>query len=298
MILDLAQCAVSLNERPLKAIREHLQASLKASNQTKEIDIRAMSRDNRKDHRYFMFVTSQAQEDILRVHSDEWLFRAFPKAQIQATTLFPIRVDSVSANAVLDRDTGRITPQAASSIGEENGGLAIGRIGWLSQPGKKYGSMVVYLKDKAQADMMLARGFIEIGGESATTQIWEEKGKGEQRCFNCQKQGHLARTCKENTVCGNCAEVGHHHQDCLAVMPKCTKCGGNHRAKDHESHISAIPLGTQSAQPLNGQVSESYILHSSPSGILHIFSQNNKPGQASKIGFELEQDNSQMNNGW
>ena len=51
LILDLAQCAVSLNERPLKAIREHLQASLKASNQTKEIDIRAMSRNNRKDHR-------------------------------------------------------------------------------------------------------------------------------------------------------------------------------------------------------------------------------------------------------
>lgn len=75
LILDLAQCAVSLDKR-------HLQASFKASNQTKEIDIRAMSRDNRKNHRYFMFVTSQAQEDILRVHSDKWLFKAFPKAQI------------------------------------------------------------------------------------------------------------------------------------------------------------------------------------------------------------------------
>ena len=67
-----------------------------------------MSRDNRKDHRYFMFVTSQAQKDILRVHSDKWLFRAFSKAQIQATTLFFIRVNSVSAKVVLDIDTGRI----------------------------------------------------------------------------------------------------------------------------------------------------------------------------------------------
>lgn len=158
----------------------------------------------------------------------------------------------MNANAVLDMDTSRITPQAASSIGEENGGLAIGRIGWLSQPGKKYGLMVVYLKDKAQADRMLARGFIEVGVKSATTQIWEEKGKGKQRCFNCQKQRHLARTCKKNTVCGNCAEVGHHHQNCLAVTPKCTKCGGNYRAKDHKSRMSAILLGTPSAQPSNG----------------------------------------------
>lgn len=202
----------------------------------------------------------------------------------------------MSANAVLDMDTGRITPQAASSIGEENGGLAIGRIGWLSQPDKKYGSMVVYLKNKAQADRMLARGFIKVGGESTTIQIWEEKGKGEQRCFNCQKQGHLARTCKKNTVCGNCAEVGHHHQDCLAIIPKCTKYGGNHRAKDHKSRMPATPLGTQSAQPSDGQVSEGSILHSSPSRILHIFSQNNKPSQASKTGFELEQDHSQTNN--
>ena len=93
--------------------------------------------------------------------------------------------------------------------------------------------MVVYLKDKAQANMMLVKRFIEIGGNSATTQIWEEKRKRKQKCFNCQKQGHLARTCKENTVCGNCAEVRHYHRNCLAVIPKCTKCSGNYQAKDH-----------------------------------------------------------------
>lgn len=64
LILELAQCTVYLNKKPLKTIREHLQASFKAFNQTKEIDIRAMSRDNRKNHRYFMFVTSQAQKNI------------------------------------------------------------------------------------------------------------------------------------------------------------------------------------------------------------------------------------------
>ena len=60
--------------------------------------------------------------------------------------------------------------------------------------------------------------------------------------------------------------------------------------------MSAILLGTQSAQPSNSQVSEGSILHSSLSGILHIFSQNNKLSKASKTDFELKQDYSQINN--
>lgn len=113
--------------------------------------------------------------------------------------------------------------EVTRSIIEENGAPSIGRIGWLSQPGKKYGFMVMYRKDKAQAEKMLAKGFIKVGGESATTQSWGKKEKGEQRCFNCQKQGHLACTYKGSTVCGNCTEVGHHHCNCLAAIPKMHK---------------------------------------------------------------------------
>ena len=77
LILDLAQCAVSLNERLLKVIREYQQASLKASDQTKGIDIRAMSRGYQKGQYYFMFIASQAHEDVLRVRKNNWLLRAF-----------------------------------------------------------------------------------------------------------------------------------------------------------------------------------------------------------------------------
>ncbi len=143
--------------------------------------------------------------------------KAFPKAEIQATTLYPIKVDSVNASAILDANTGRIKPEAALLISDKNKNLPVGRIGWLSQPGKKYGSMVLYVKDKSQAEAILARCFIEVGGESATTQVWDEREKTEQRCFNCQKQGHLARTCKEQTVCGYCTQIRHHHH-CLQIM--------------------------------------------------------------------------------
>lgn len=239
LVVDLSECASSLNERPLKEIRQHLQASIKKSDRIKGIDIRAMSR------RYFVFVSSQAHEDGLRVHLDDWLPKSFPKAQVQSTKFYPIRVDSVNASAVLDPTSGRVSPDVALSISEENGNLSVGRIGWLSQPGKKYGSMVLYLKEKSQADAMIARGFLEVGGESGTTQAWEDRGKTEQRCFNCQGQGHLARSCKEATVCGNCAQTGHHHRECLTLTPKCPKCGGNHRAKDHRSSTSGKALNPQ-----------------------------------------------------
>lgn len=47
-----------------------------------------MSRDNRQDHRYFVFIISQIEENLLRIQIDEWLAKAFPKARIQATTYF------------------------------------------------------------------------------------------------------------------------------------------------------------------------------------------------------------------
>ena len=131
----------------------------------------------------------------------------------------------MNASEVLDSSTGQILDHAATGISEENEGLMIARIGWLSQPGKKYGSMVLYLNEKSHVNALLAKGFLDLGGESATTQVWEETGKVGQRCFNCQKYGHVARTCKEMIVDGNCAETGHHHQDCMTITPKCAICG-------------------------------------------------------------------------
>ncbi len=157
----------------------------------------------------------------------------------------------MNASEVLDSSTGRILDHAAIGISEENEGLMIGRIGWLSQPGKKYGSMVLYLKEKSQVNTLLAKRFLDVGGEGedATTQVWEEGGKVEQRCFNCQKYGHVARTCKEMTVCGNYAETGHHHQDCMTTTPKCAICVGSHRAKDHRPQqkglLSSAHMGKQ-----------------------------------------------------
>ena len=99
LVVDLSECASPLSKRSLKDIRAHLQLLLKGTKHTKTIEIKAMSRDNRQDHRYFVFIRTQVEENLLCIHIDKWLIKAFPKARIQATTFYPIRVDSVNGNA-------------------------------------------------------------------------------------------------------------------------------------------------------------------------------------------------------
>ena len=47
-----------------------------------------------------MFVTTQVEENLLCIHSDKWLIKVLPKAHIQITTHYPIKVDSINARAI------------------------------------------------------------------------------------------------------------------------------------------------------------------------------------------------------
>lgn len=76
--------------------------------------------------------------------------------------------------------TNKVTDHGAQSSGH-----AISRIGWLSGPGKKFGSMVVHFMEEKDANFVLARGLLEVRGESACTGLWVKK-VGERQCFNWQ----------------------------------------------------------------------------------------------------------------
>ena len=45
--------------------------------------------------------------------------------------------------------------------------------------------MVIYLADKNQAEALLGKGVVEIGGETAYTEAWQEVSSEEKRRFNC-----------------------------------------------------------------------------------------------------------------
>ena len=122
---------------------------------------------------------------------------------------------------------------ACRAIGEENG-CVVAKLGWLSKRNseKLYGSMVVYLASKVQADKFLEKGLFEEGGESAYTDIWKERTPGNRRCFNCQQFGHRGQDCTNIKICGNCTAPGYSHNKCNNPLISCANCQGKYRARD------------------------------------------------------------------
>ncbi|XP_075730736.1 uncharacterized protein LOC142774230 [Rhipicephalus microplus] len=50
------------------------------------------------------------------------------------------------------------------------------------------------------------------------------------RCYNCQRLGHMAKSCRNTRQCKICSEE-HHHKECKSVLqPKRANCAGNHAA--------------------------------------------------------------------
>lgn len=68
-------------------------------------------------------------ENLLHIYTDKWLLKALPKAHIQVTTFYPVRVNSININTVLDLSTGQILAEAATGTSEENNSLIVERIG-------------------------------------------------------------------------------------------------------------------------------------------------------------------------
>lgn len=63
------------------------------------------------------------------------------------------------------------------------------------------------------------------------------------RCYNCQRFGHMAKSCRSTRRCKICSE-DHHHKECKSVLqPKCANCAGNHAAS-----YSGCPQNKAAAQ--------------------------------------------------
>lgn len=48
------------------------------------------------------------------------------------------------------------------------------------------------------------------------------------RCYNCQRFGHTAKTCKGRRRCARCGEDHDYEQCSHKEQPRCCNCGGNH----------------------------------------------------------------------
>lgn len=172
--LDIGGCDILVKERGFAEIRKHLQSCLQSCEETKAVVLKGMNKDAKKDHRYFLFFQTEEDEKAVRIHIKKWLLLAFAGAFIQSATTYRVKVNNVRADAIVDPMTNKVTDHACQLLAKSSG-HPISRIGWLSGPGKKYGSMVVHFMEEKDAETVLTRGLLEVGGESACTGVWIEK---------------------------------------------------------------------------------------------------------------------------
>lgn len=96
---------------------------------------------------------------------------------------YPVKVNRARATAILDPLSGRVADNAKEVVSNNNNGLMVTRVGWLSRvgTGKLYRSMVLCLAGKKEADLLISKCLIEIGGETAYTKAFQEQNPDNSR---------------------------------------------------------------------------------------------------------------------
>ncbi len=128
-----------------------------------------------------MFFESSDDARKARIH-DSWVTVQYPHARLFTGTTYPVKVHRVRISAVVDEMTNTVTESKKKKIEEENRGLEITEIRWLSKPDetKRYGSMLLRLADEQTAVSLLEKGLLDVAGEICIVEEWEiQKLRGE-----------------------------------------------------------------------------------------------------------------------
>ena len=104
-------------------------------------------------------------------------------ARLLKDQLYPVKVDNAQANAVLSGGT--IREDLMANLNDSNK-TQISKVSWLSsrRAGKAYRSIVIFSTKGSEAERFLCKGFIIIGGESASIRVFEPS-TALPRCYNC-----------------------------------------------------------------------------------------------------------------
>lgn len=71
--------------------------------------------------------------------------------------------------------------------------------------------MFLCLVYEEAANTLLTTGLLDVVRESYIIEKYKVQKASDQRCFKCQKCGHLVIKCGGPTICGNYAKNGHTH---------------------------------------------------------------------------------------
>lgn len=229
-------------------VRKRIDEALAELEETKSVKCWGISRNPRDNNKFKVFFKDQAEVELVR-RCTGWMNGYFQETRLQAEQWYPVRVDSVYKEAVLeDVASDKVKSGVAQTIEREND-VQIHKIQWLSKPGteKVHGSMVLYLVKREQAERLVQGGRVEIEGETAFARPYQRRS-GPRRCYKCHQFGHVAAACSSpEPVCSRCAEAGHKQQTCSSDRVRCVGCGGPHSTFDTNCRI--YKMACEQVQP-------------------------------------------------
>jgi hypothetical protein len=128
---------------------------------------------------------------------------------------------------------------------------------WLSKVDakKKVWSMVVWLKNRVDADYLMRRGTAMFGVTDAFCSPFIVRDNSGP-CYHCNRYGHKQASCTSYIRCAICSK-GHRLDECTNKdSPKCPACGDAHTVFDwacklHPQHYRHV--GQQKAKTRQGE---------------------------------------------
>ncbi|KYK54124.1 hypothetical protein DCS_06081 [Drechmeria coniospora] len=116
-------------------------------------------------------------------------------SRVMRDQLYPVRADNANSTAILDAD-GSVLPGAIEALSAENR-VTLGKISWLSkrESGKAYGSMVVYVTEKRDAERLLEGYYFDLAGEAARRSV--------TKYIHARSSGHAASAQTLGITTGN-----------------------------------------------------------------------------------------------
>ncbi|KAK5073284.1 hypothetical protein LTR70_010418 [Exophiala xenobiotica] len=161
IIVDLSNTPERSNDIPqLKTIATE---ALKKHEATRGVRCTGVQKRGGGEHRIKCIFESEEHARLARAHP-AWLQESrFGGARILGEEWYPVKVDRVDKGSICVGDTRPVTESATQRIAEENSKAS----------NKEYGSVLVFLANRPEADGLLRSGCMDFGGEMAYVRPYE-----------------------------------------------------------------------------------------------------------------------------
>jgi len=219
------------------AIKAKLQDSVKVNKVTEGLTVKCL-RPGPGDRIEVVFENKE-EASKAKTHT-RWLTSGMPGARVAGEQWYPVKCDNVVKQCVLDEELNDGKTLKKDFLREfradnkcEAAECTAMKATWLSRVDvtKKVGSLVVWLKNKVDADYLLRSGTAMFGATGAYCSSFIIKDNSGP-CYHCNRYGHKQASCTSHIRCAICSK-GHRRDDCPnRESPKCPACGEGHTIFD------------------------------------------------------------------